>query len=132
MNALPPPGQFPGLDLPIARFREALDVTLDLVHRDARVMDCWLALGEGEFALLWQLAEAPGAQVTGRHPAPCDWPVLRAPDTPASLAACAAALRAKLEPFGLAGLIAAHPGGGYTLNLPPAGPLDRRQRIGQS
>ncbi|WP_086608600.1 response regulator transcription factor [Erythrobacter donghaensis] len=84
MNAPPPFGQFPGLDFPALRFREAGDVTLDLVHRDARVVDCWLALSEGEFALLWQLAEAPGTRVTGGHPAPGEWPFLPVPKPPAA------------------------------------------------
>ncbi|QDH32965.1 response regulator transcription factor [Porphyrobacter sp. YT40] len=114
MNAPPPFGQFPGLGFPALRFREAGDVTLDLAHRDARVVDCWLALGEGEFALLWHMAEAPGTPVTG------------------GLAHHAAGLRAKLEPFGLAGLIADHPEGGFTLDPHPCGPLDRTRRIGQS
>ena len=132
MNAPPPFGQFPGLDFPALRFREAGDVTLDLAHRDARVVDCWLALGEGEFALLWQLAEAPGNRVTGCQPAPGDWPLLPVPETPGSLAHHAAGLRAKLEPFGLAGLIAADPDGGFALDLRPFGPLDRTRQIGQS
>ena len=132
MNAPPPFGQFPGSDFPALRFREAGDVTLDLVHRDARVVDRWLALDDGEFALLWQLAEAPGIRVTGCQPAPGEGALRPVPETPGSIAHYAAGLRAKLEPVGLAGLIATHPEGGYTLELPACGPLDSTRWIGQS
>lgn len=132
MNAPPPFGQFPGLDFPALRFREAGDVTLDLVHRDARVVDRWLALDDGEFALLWQLAEAPGTRVPGCQAASGERALLPVPETPGSIAHHAASLCAKLEPFGLAGLISTHPEGGYTLKIPTCGPLDRTRWIGKS
>ncbi len=132
MNAPSPFGRFPGVAFPALRFREAGDVTLDLVHRDARVVDRWLALDDGEFALLWQLAEAPGTRVTGCHPAPGEWTLRPVTDTPGRLAHHAAGLRARLEPFGLAGLVAAHPEGGFVLDFHSCGPLDRTRRIGQS
>ena len=64
MNAPPPPGQFPQSAVMIPRFREAGDVTLDLLHRDGRVDDRWLALHPREFAVLWRLAQQPAQRIT--------------------------------------------------------------------
>jgi DNA-binding response OmpR family regulator len=47
------------------------------------------------------------------------WRIHIEPETN-SLAVHVARLRAKLEPFGLARLIATHPEGGYYLDTPPA------------
>lgn len=49
---------------PGARFRTAGDLTLDLVHCDARVDDCWLGLEREAFAVLWQLTAVPGERLT--------------------------------------------------------------------
>lgn len=118
MNAPVPSGQLPEGDLLIPRFREAGDVTLDLFHRDGRVEDRWLALHPREFALLWRLAECPGERMTRRVLLADVWRIHIEPETN-SLAVHVARVRAKLEPFGLARLIATHPDGGYFLDVVP-------------
>lgn len=118
MNAVPPSGQFPENDRLIPRFREAGDVTLDLFHRDGRVEDRWLALHPREFELLWRLAEQPGERLTRQQLLADVWRINFDPETN-SLAVHVARVRAKLEPFGLARMLATHPDGGYFLNAPP-------------
>lgn len=115
MNAVPSPNLFPASDVMIPRFREAGDVTLDLLHRDGRVVDSWLGLHPREFALQWRLAEAPGLCVSRQQLLADVWRIHFEPETN-SLAVHVARVRAKLEPFGLARLIATHPGGGYFLD----------------
>lgn len=100
------------------RFREAGDVTLDLFHRDGRVEDRWLGLHPREFELLWRLAEQPGRQLTRRQLLADVWRISFEPETN-SLAVHVARVRAKLEPFGLARILATHPDGGYFLDAPP-------------
>lgn len=119
MNAIVSSDQFPGSDALIPRFREAGDVTLDLFHRDGRIDDCWLGLYPREFALLWRLAEQPGERITRRDLLAEVWPIHFERET-GSIAVLAARVRGKLEPFGLARLIAAHPDGGYFLDAPRA------------
>ena len=122
MNAIPAPDQFPDSDVMIPRFREAGDVTLDLFHRDGRVDDRWLALHPREFALLWRLAQTPGERITRQQLLAEVWRIHFEPESN-SVAVHVARVRAKLEPFGLARLIATHPDGGYFLDAPPAGGL---------
>lgn len=43
----------------LPRFRHIGDLTLDLMHHDGRVDDCWLELEPDEFALIWRLARNP-------------------------------------------------------------------------
>lgn len=119
MNAVPAPRQFPDNDVMIPRFREAGDVTLDLFHRDGRVVDRWLALHPREFALLWRLAEQPGERITRQQLLAEVWRIHFEPESN-SVAVHVARVRAKLEPFGLARLIGTHPDGGYYLDAPPA------------
>ena len=119
MNAVPAHHQFPASEETIPRFREAGDLTLDLYHRDGRVDDCWLALRPREFALLWRLAQQPGVPVPGQQLITDVWRIPFEPEA-GSLAAQVAQVRAKLEPFGLAALIAQHPDEGYFLDAPPA------------
>jgi DNA-binding response OmpR family regulator len=109
---------FPDDDTLIPRFREAGDVTLDLFHRDGRVMDRWLGLHPREFELLWRLAQQPGERMTRRQLLADVWCITFEPETN-SLAAHVARVRAKLEPFGLARILATHPEGGYFLDVPP-------------
>ncbi len=111
MNALPAPGHFPAHNMVTPRFREAGDLTLDLLNRDGRVCDCWLGLSPPEFALLWRLAEQPGERISRYEP------------EAESFALHAARLRARLDPFGLRSMIADHPDGGFFLHLPPAAGL---------
>jgi DNA-binding response OmpR family regulator len=113
-----PHNLFPSSDTLIPRFREAGDVTLDLFHRDARVDDRWLGLHPREFELLWRLAEQPGKQLTRRQLLADVWRISFEPETN-SLAVHVARVRAKLEPFGLARIVATHPEGGYFLDTPP-------------
>jgi two-component system, OmpR family, response regulator len=119
VNAVPSPDQFPHSEAMIPRFREAGDVTLDLFHRDGRVVDSWLGLHPREFALLWRLAEQPGERITRRQLLAEVWRIHFEPETN-SVAVHVARVRAKLEPFGLARLIGTHPEGGYFLNAPRA------------
>jgi DNA-binding response OmpR family regulator len=122
MNAILSSDQFPASDVMIPRFREAGDVTLDLFHRDGRVVDLWLGLHPREFALLWRLAQQPGERMTKRQLLAEVWRIHFEPETN-SVAVHVARVRAKLEPFGLARLIQTHPGGGYFLDAPPAAGL---------
>jgi two-component system, OmpR family, response regulator len=118
VNAPVTPGGFPGHDAVMPRFREAGDVTLDLFHRDGRIDGRWLGLHPREFALLWRLAETPGERLTRRDLLAEVWRIHIEPETN-SVAVHVARVRAKLEPFGLARLIATHPEGGYFLDAPP-------------
>lgn len=101
----------------LARFREAGDITLDLFHRDGRVDDKWLAFQPREFDLLWRLAQEPGRRVSKRQLLGEVWRIESAPDSN-RVSRLIARLRNKLEPFGLARLIATHPDGGYYLDAP--------------
>lgn len=109
---------YPDSDTLIPRFREAGDVTLDLLHRDGRVVDRWLGLHPREFELLWRLAQQPGQRMTRRQLLADVWRITYEPETN-SLAVHVARVRAKLEPFGLARIVATHPEGGYFLDAPP-------------
>ncbi|MEO1488066.1 MAG: winged helix-turn-helix domain-containing protein [Pseudomonadota bacterium] len=109
---------FPDSDTLIPRFREAGDVTLDLLHRDGRVEDQWLSLHPREFELLWRLAEEPGQRMSKRRLLADVWRITFEPETN-SVAVHVARVRAKLEPFGLARILATHPDGGYYLDAPP-------------
>ena len=112
----------------IPRFRTVSDVTLDLFHRDGRIADSWLGLHPREFGLLWRLAEQPGVRITRKQLLSEVWRINFEPETN-SVAVHVARVRAKLEPFGLARLIATHPQGGYFIDCPAddagLGPLDR-------
>lgn len=119
MNAPVTPVRLSDGEAMMPRFREAGDVTLDLFHRDARVEDRWLGLHPREFALMWRLADCPGERMTRRALLADVWRIHIEPETN-SLAVHVARLRAKLEPFGLARLIATHPEGGYYFDAPPA------------
>ena len=91
---------------------------LDLFYRDGRVDDRWLGLHPREFELLWRLAEEPGQRMTKPELLADVWRIHFEPETN-SLAVHVARVRAKLEPFGLAHLLATHSDGGYLLDVPP-------------
>lgn len=145
MNAYLPPGYFSDADVNGPRFREAGDLTLDRVHRDARVDDRWLGLHQREFALLWRLAEQPGARLAQTQLLA---EALTLPSEPVcqSVAATILRLRTKLAAVGLARLIATDGDGGYFLIVSPlptgvspaGGPsagqaaLDSARQLGQS
>lgn len=120
MNSNAACNEFPASDTLIPRFREAGDVTLDLFHRDGRVEARWLSLHPREFELLWRLAEEPGKRLTKQQLLADVWRIHFEPETN-SVAVHVARVRAKLEPFGLSGILATHPDGGYLLDV-PAGP----------
>ena len=107
--------EFPEQDALIPRFREAGDVTLDLLHRDGRVVDRWLGLHPREFGLVWRLAQEPGQRVSKRQLLADVWRISFEPETN-SVAVHVARVRAKLQPFGLSRILATHPEGGYFLD----------------
>lgn len=115
MNAILPAERCSGSDVMIPRFRDAGDVTLDLFHRDGRVEDRWLGFHPREFALVWRLAQHPGERMTRRQLLAEVWRIDFDPETN-SVAVHVARVRAKLEPFGFARLIATHAEGGYFLD----------------
>jgi len=108
---------FPDNGTLIPRFRQVGEVTLDLFHRDGRVDDHWLAFHPREFEVLWRLAEEPGLRVSKRQLLIDVWRIEYEPDTN-SVAVHVARIRGKLEPLGLAGILATHPDGGYFINAP--------------
>ncbi len=101
----------------IPRFREVGEVTLDLFHRDGRVDDHWLSLFPREFELFWRLAQQPGKLVTKQELLKDVWRLDHEPGTN-RVAVHVARLRAKLEPFNVAGILATHHEGGYYLDVP--------------
>lgn len=115
MNAAKPVSDSPDHDVMIPRFRMIGEITLDLFHRDGRIADSWIGLHPREFALFWRLAQQPGVPLTRRQLLAEVWRIHFDPETN-SVAVHVARVRAKLEPFGLARLIATHPGGGYYLD----------------
>lgn len=100
----------------LPRFRLAGPVRLDLVHRDAWADRGRVGLHPREFALLWRLAELPGAIVSRRDLLADVWRLRDRPQTN-SLAVHVARLRTKLALAGAAGLVATAPDGGYRLAL---------------
>ena len=119
MNSSAAYSVFPSDDTLIPRFREAGEITLDLFHRDGRVADRWLGLHPREFELLWRLAEQPGKRLTRKQLLADVWRITFEPETN-SVAVHVARVRAKLEPFGLAQILATHSDGGYMLDIPPS------------
>lgn len=117
MTSIPAYNLFPDSDTFIPRFREAGDVTLDLFHRDGRVEDRWLGLHPREFELMWRLSEQPGVAFSKRQLLAEVWRISFEPKTN-SVAVHVARVRAKLEPFGLAHIIATHKQDGYFLDVP--------------
>lgn len=111
---------FPDADTHIPRFREAGEVTLDLIHRDGRVADRWLGFNLREFELIWRLAEQPGERMTRRQLLHGVWR-LGFEGEGGSLSVLVARIRGKLAPFGLSRLVASHARGGYFLD-PATGP----------
>ncbi len=115
MNALPGLGHFPtSVIATTSRFREAGDLTLDLFHHDGRVDDRWLGLHAREFAILWRLAARPGRSVS-RAELIADLSRVRFGCNAGNIGEHVDRLAVKLRGFGLAGLVAPHPDGGYVL-----------------
>ena len=112
----------------LPRFREVGDLTLDLFHRDGRVEDKWLGLYPREFELLWRLAEQPGEPMTRKQLLEEVWRITFEPETN-SVAVHVARVRGKLDDFGLADILATHPGGGYFIDAPPGPSVFRFSRL---
>ncbi|WEK48200.1 MAG: winged helix-turn-helix domain-containing protein [Candidatus Andeanibacterium colombiense] len=98
----------------VTRLREAGPVTLDLIHRDGRIGQDWLALHPREFGLIWRLAESPGRPVTRPELLRDVWRLRHEPETN-SVQVHVSRLRSKLAAHGLGALIATDPAGGYRL-----------------
>lgn len=96
----------------LPRRRELGALTLDLLHRDARAGQRWLALHPREFALLWRLAERPGEPVARTTLLREVWRLEIEPGTN-SVQVHVSRLRAKLAAAGLDGLVETDPCGGY-------------------
>ena len=109
---------WPGNEEMIPRFIEAGDITLDLFHRDGRVDGHWVRFHPKEFELIWRLAQQPGQRLTRKQLLADVWRTKLEPGTN-SLAVHVARIRSKLDPFGLAHMLATHPEGGYFLQAPP-------------
>ena len=105
---------------------------LDLLHRDARSGQDWLALHPREFALLWRLAQSPGEPVSRARLLRDVWRLDFEPGTN-SVEVHVSRLRAKLAAAGIEGLVETDPRGGYRHararnrgEAPTAAPLDQR------
>ena len=116
----------------LPRRREIGPLTLDLLHRDARSGQDWLALHPREFALLWRLAQSPGEPVSRARLLRDVWRLDFEPGTN-SVEVHVSRLRAKLAAAGIEGLVETDPRGGYRLararnrgEAPTAAPLDQR------
>ena len=99
----------------LPRTRDIGPLRLDLFARDGFVAGRALGLHPREFALVWRLAESPGAAVSKKMLVRDVWRMAYVPDTN-SLAVHVFRLRAKLAIAGLAGLIKTEPSGGYCLD----------------
>jgi DNA-binding winged helix-turn-helix (wHTH) protein len=99
----------------VSRLRAAGPLTLDLLHRDARAGDRWLALHPREFALLWRLAERPGERVSRSRLLRDVWRLEFEPGTN-SIEVHVSRLRAKLAAAGIAKLVETDPPGGYRVS----------------
>lgn len=112
----------------LPRWRHAGPLTLDLLRRDARAGERWLALHPREFELLWRLAERPGEPVSRARLLREVWRIDFEPGTN-SVEVHVSRLRSKIATAGFAGLIETHPPAGYRIAASrdaPAEPRDRR------
>lgn len=98
----------------LPRWRTVGALTLDLLHRDARCGGRRLALHPREFAVLWRLADSPGARVTRQQLLTDVWRLRHAPETN-SLEVHVSRLRTKLAELGCRGVVLTDPRGGYRL-----------------
>jgi hypothetical protein len=106
----------------LPRRRDIGPLTLDLLHRDARAGERWLALHPREFALLWRLSERPGERVTRARLLREVWRLEYEPGTN-SVEVHVSRLRAKLAAAGIADLVQTDPLGGYRVTRHEASPL---------
>lgn len=96
------------------RYREVGPVRLDLFHRDVFAHGRWLGLHPREFALLWRLAEKPGARLSRRQLLADVWRLQHDPETN-RVEVHVSRLRGKLATAGLQTFVATDPRGGYHL-----------------
>jgi len=99
----------------LPRLRAAGPITLDLLHRDARADERWLALHPREFALLWRLAERPGEAVSRATLLREVWRIEFEPGTN-SVEVHVSRVRTKLALAGIHGLVETEPLGGYRVS----------------
>lgn len=105
----------------LPRWRTVGQVTLDLLHRDARCRGRWLALHPREFELLWRLADHPGERVSRGQLLRDVWRLSHEPETN-SVEVHVSRLRAKLADFGCKGVVLTDPLGGYRIDPVPVLP----------
>lgn len=118
-----------------ALFRRAGPILLDLAARVAWMSGRQLGLHPREFALLWRLAETPGASVDRLRLLRDVCHVSHDPGTN-RIAVHISRLRAKLSQVGLADLIETDAGGAYRIapalpHQPATNALDRAATIGE-
>lgn len=124
MNAPLSSGYFPDNDMNGPRFREAGEMVLDQFHRDGRVDAQWLGLHPREFALLWRLAEQPGARMSSQQLRTEAFCIMIDPE-PEGISADIARLRGKLAAAGAGHLICTDGDGRFFLEVPPDQGLSR-------
>lgn len=110
------------------RFREAGDLTLDRLHQDARVEDCWLSLHPREFLVLWHLAGHYGERVHEAGLA-ADLGRSRTGEGSGDIASLLARVRSRLAAVGLGELIVSDRDGGHRLDLRPLHTLGPRDSL---
>ncbi|WP_017664635.1 winged helix-turn-helix domain-containing protein [Porphyrobacter sp. AAP82] len=124
MNAPLSSGHFPDNDMSGPRFREAGEMVLDQFHRDGRVDAQWLGLHPREFALLWRLAEQPGARMSSQQLRTEAFCIMIDPE-PEGISADIARLKGKLAAAGAGHLICTDGDGRFFLEVPPDHGLSR-------
>lgn len=115
----------------LPRYRQHGALRLDLLAREAFVAGRALGLHPREFALLWRLAEVPGAPVSSVELLLDVWRLSFRPETN-SLAVHVSRLRAKLRLAGIDGIVETAGDGSYRLApliAPPTAPLDSERRL---
>lgn len=105
----------------LPRYFRAGPILLDLFHRDGTVDECWLGLHPREFEVLWRLAQTPHCTVSEDRLLNDVWRLDHHPETN-RVAVSIFRIRAKLDRFGLAGLVSTVPERGYRLDV-DAGPV---------
>ncbi|MEE4453821.1 winged helix-turn-helix domain-containing protein [Novosphingobium resinovorum] len=98
----------------LPRHRRLGELELDLLAREAYVRGTSLNLNPREFALIWRLADSPGAPVSKQELIHDVWRMGFVPETN-SIAVHMSRLRRKLGFVGMSGIIATASAGGYCL-----------------
>lgn len=111
----------------LPRRRQVGRVTLDLLYRDARHGERWMALHPREFELLWRLAERPGECVSRARLLREVWRIDFEPGTN-TVEVHVSRLRAKLLAVGVQGLVETDPVSGYRI-APERAPAPAAERL---